>query len=189
MFNKISMIKRVLTLVVMVLLQCHCSIVFAQSMSDNQVVQYVVEQQQAGKNQAEIVNNLIKRGVTPDQLQRIRRKITAQKDQLGAVALDGASVKTSPSRLRTDKQLEGESYQMQNNYLVRSQARGYNGNGNYTAEERNLIMNDAISFFDLDSLAYYRNLVIDEDQVFGRNLFNNSQLSFQPNMNIATPAN
>ena len=189
MFNKISMIKRVLTLVVMVLLQCHCSIVFAQSMSDNQVVQYVVEQQQAGKNQAEIVNSLIKRGVTPDQLQRIRKKITAQKDQLGAVALDGANVKTSPSRLRTDKQLEGESYQMQNNYLVRSQARGYKGNGNYTAEEQELIMNDAIAFFDLDSLTYYRNLMVDENQVFGRNLFNNSQLSFQPNMNIATPAN
>ncbi|MCR5316240.1 MAG: SLBB domain-containing protein [Bacteroidaceae bacterium] len=159
-------------------------------MSDNQVIQYVLEQQQAGKNQAEIVQNLLKRGVTLEQLQKLRKKITAQKEQLGAVSIDGTSVKVSDSRMRTDKQLEGESYQKQNNYMVRSQARGVNGRDNYTKEEEERLMNDAVEFFDLDSLAYYRGLEEKtEDQVFGRNLFNNAQLSFQPNMNIATPAN
>lgn len=182
------MIKKLLLWVVLIVIGN--TTLNAQSMSDNQVIQYVLEQQQAGKNQAEIVQNLLKRGVTLEQLQKLRKKITAQKEQLGAVSIDGTSVKVSDSRMRTDKQLEGESYQMQNNYMVRSQARGVNGRDNYTKEEEERLMNDAVEFFDLDSLAYYRGLEEKtEDQVFGRNLFNNAQLSFQPNMNIATPAN
>ncbi len=182
------MIKKLLLWVVLIVIGN--TTLNAQSMSDNQVIQYVLEQQQAGKNQAEIVQNLLKRGVTLDQLQKLRKKITAQKEQLGAVSIDGTSVKVSDSRMRTDKQLEGESYQKQNNYMVRSQARGVNGRDNYTKEEEERLMNDAVEFFDLDSLAYYRGLEEKtEDQVFGRNLFNNAQLSFQPNMNIATPAN
>lgn len=185
---KNSMIKKLLLWVVLIVIGN--TTLNAQSMSDNQVIQYVLEQQQAGKNQAEIVQNLLKRGVTLEQLQKLRKKITAQKEQLGAVSIDGTSVKVSDSRMRTDKQLEGESYQKQNNYMVRSQARGVNGRDNYTKEEEERLMNDAVEFFDLDSLAYYRGLEEKtEDQVFGRNLFNNAQLSFQPNMNIATPAN
>lgn len=182
------MIKKLSLIVVMTLIGY--TTMHAQSMSDTQVVQYVLEQQQAGKNQAEIVQNLLKRGVTLEQLQKLRRKIAAQKEQLGVISIDGTSVRVSDSRLRTDRQLEGESYQKQNNYMIRSQVRGVNGRDNYTPQEQERLMNEAIEFFDLDSLAYYRSLVPNsEDQVFGRNLFNNAQLSFQPNMNIATPAN
>ena len=130
---KNSMIKKLLLWVVLIVIGN--TTLNAQSMSDNQVIQYVLEQQQAGKNQAEIVQNLLKRGVTLEQLQKLRKKITAQKEQLGAVSIDGTSVKVSDSRMRTDKQLEGESYQKQNNYMVRSQARGVNGRDNYTKEE------------------------------------------------------
>lgn len=181
------MVKKISLFVAMIVIGY--ATINAQSMSDNQVIQYVLEQQQAGKNQADIVQNLLKKGVTLEQLQKLRKKIAAQKDQLGAVALDGANVTVSGNRMRTDKQLEGEAYQMQNNYMVRSQARGVNGRDNYTPEEQERLMNDAVAFLDLDSLAYYRQLGNTENQVFGRNLFNNAQLSFQPNVNIATPAN
>ncbi len=181
------MVKKISLFVAMIVIGY--ATINAQSMSDNQVIQYVLEQQQAGKNQADIVQNLLKKGVTLEQIQKLRKKIAAQKDQLGAVALDGANVTVSGNRMRTDKQLEGEAYQMQNNYMVRSQARGVNGRDNYTPEEQERLMNDAVGFLDLDSLAYYRQLGNTENQVFGRNLFNNAQLSFQPNVNIATPAN
>ncbi len=183
------MIKRLSLLVVMTFIGYIA--IHAQSMSDNQVIQYVLEQQQAGKNQADIVQNLLKKGVTLEQLQKIRKKISAQKEQLGAVSLEGTGVKVSDSRMRTDKQLEGEPYQKKNNYMVRSQARGVAGKDNYTEEEQERLMNEAVDFFDLDSLAYYRNLEeTSEDQVFGRNLFKtNNELTFQPNLNIATPAN
>ena len=183
------MIKRLSLLVVMTFIGYIA--IHAQSMSDNQVIQYVLEQQQAGKTQADIVQNLLKKGVTLEQLQKIRKKISAQKEQLGAVSLEGTGVKVSDSRMRTDKQLEGELYQKKNNYMVRSQARGVTGKDNYTEEEQERLMNEAVVFFDLDSLAYYRNLEeTSEDQVFGRNLFKtNNELTFQPNLNIATPAN
>ena len=63
---------------------------YAQSMTDNQVIQYVLEQQQAGKNQADIVQGLLKRGVTLEQIQKIRKRVAAQKEQLGAVSLEQA---------------------------------------------------------------------------------------------------
>ena len=47
---------------------------FAQSMTDSQVVNYIQKEQEKGTSQQQIVVNLMKRGVTTAQLQRIRRK-------------------------------------------------------------------------------------------------------------------
>ena len=51
-------------------------------------------------------------------------------------------------------------------------------------------LNEEIGFMDIDSLIYYRNYFKEDDrQVFGRNIFNNEMLTFEPSMNIPTPAN
>ena len=55
----------------------------AQSMSDNQLIQYVQSEMEKGTAQQTIVKNLIKRGVTTQQLQRVRRKMEAEQQQLG----------------------------------------------------------------------------------------------------------
>ena len=46
----------------------------AQSMTDQQVVEFVLEQQKLGVSQQQIVTKLIQRGVTTEQIQRLRRK-------------------------------------------------------------------------------------------------------------------
>lgn len=48
--------------------------VFAQSMSDNQVIEYVKNAQEQGKSQTEMSAELIKRGVTRQQVERIKKK-------------------------------------------------------------------------------------------------------------------
>ncbi len=185
-----TMIKRLLISVVLVVVSCQLTYLYAQSMTDNQVIDYVVKQQSKGDSQATIVQQLLKRGVTVQQLRRIRKNMEAQKDQLGAVDVDGTGTNVSKSRMRTNKQLEGEAYQQQNNYMIQSQARGNNGQNNYTLDERRQMMDGEIGFLDIDSVMYYRNMFDNtEDQVFGHNLFNNQELTFQPNVNIATPAN
>ena len=184
------MIKRLSILAVMLLCTSITTLVYAQSMSDDQVIKFVQERQAKGEDQATIVQNLLKKGVTVQQLQKIRRKYSAEQNNLGAVDLTEQNKNVSKTRLRTNRQINGEKNQMQNNYMVRSQVRGQRGMDEYTQEERLEMLNDEIGFLDIDSLIYYRNMFDNsEEQVFGRNLFSNKELTFQPAMNIATPTN
>lgn len=185
-----TMMKRIFIFAVLSIISCQLSFICAQSMSDNQVIDFVTKQQAKGDNQATIVQKLLQKGVTVQQLKRIRKNMEAKQEQLGAVDLSGTNSSVSTSRMRTNRQLEGEAYQQQNNYMVKSEVRGKNGQKYYTNEERLQQMNGEIGFLDIDSLLYYKNMFGNtEDQVFGHNLFNNSEITFQPNMNIATPSN
>ena len=60
-------------------------------MSDDQVVRYVMEQQEKGKDQQYIVSQLLQKGVTVDQLRRIRKKYEAEQNQPGALDLTGTT--------------------------------------------------------------------------------------------------
>lgn len=162
--------------------------VSAQSMSDDQVVEYVKKEQAKGQSQQQIVSKLFQKGVTTDQLRRIRKKYDAEKNALGASDLSGKNAGKSNERLRQQRQEDGERYQKQNQYMVQPQYRVLNRN--YGAKsERMQELNDEIGFMDIDSLIYYQNYFKNENEVFGRNIFNNQMLTFQPNMNMATPSN
>lgn len=161
-------------------------IVFAQSMSDDKVIQFVLEQQEKGKNQQEIVSQLLKKGVTAEQLRRVRKKYEAQQEQLGAVDLTGKDANKSQSRLRDERQKNTLDEQRRRSMIVKSQYEELNKG---TRDEQLQGLNDEISFLDIDSLVYYQNLLKNENEVFGRNIFNNKMLTFEPNMNMATPSN
>ncbi|MBQ2595434.1 MAG: SLBB domain-containing protein, partial [Bacteroidaceae bacterium] len=162
-------------------------VAFAQSMSDDQVIQFVQKEQAAGSSQQDIVQKLLKKGVTVDQLRRLKKKFEAQQSQMGAVDLStaGARVDQGASRQRTNKEKALEKMQQQNGFMIRSQY----ANQGKTRDEQLAEMNEEIAFMDIDSLIYYQNYFRDENQVFGRNIFNNHQLTFEPSQNIATPAN
>lgn len=141
--------------------------VVAQSMSDDQVVKYVMEQKEKGLDQQAIAEQLVRRGVTPQQLQRIKRKYEAQQQQLGAQDLVGGKVQ---DRSRTITVGVG---QVQEDDV----------------KSGNEQMNDALGFMDIDSLAYYQDQLMDtKQQVFGRNIFNNKMLTFEPALNVPTPS-
>lgn len=50
-------------------------VAFAQQMSDDQVVQYVKSAQQMGQNQKQITTELMRRGVTKEQVERIQKSM------------------------------------------------------------------------------------------------------------------
>ena len=163
---------------------------FAQSMSDDQVVKYVMEQQEKGKDQQYIVNQLLQRGVTVDQLRRIRKKYEAEQSQPGAVDLTGKTTgqtgTASSSRLRTKREKAEDERQKRSGYMIRSQ-REMTESTNRSVRGQQL--NEEIGFMDIDSLIYYQNYFREDDsQVFGRNIFNNEMLTFEPSMNVPTPA-
>ena len=161
----------------------------AQSMSDSQVIDFVKKEQAKGTNQQSIVTKLLQKGVTTDQLRRIRRKYEAEQSQMGAVDLNtdnrAGQLPNGASRMRTNKEKALMQMQKQNGRLVK----GQNEDRGMTRDERLEEMNNAIGFMDIDSLIYYQNYFKDESQVFGRNIFNNKNLTFEPSQNIATPAN
>ena len=81
-----------------------CSVnLIAQKMTDNQVVQYVMEQREKGKDQQTIANDLAKKGVTADQMVRIRNKYQAQNSLLGASDVTGKSANNTKNSVRTQK--------------------------------------------------------------------------------------
>ena len=162
--------------------------IFSQSMSDDQVVRYVMEQQEKGKDQQYIVSQLLQKGVTVDQLRRIRKKYEAEQKQPGALDLTGTTQpKSGTSRLRTNKEKTRDERQKQNGYMVRSRREIKDGEDKTLKGQQ---LNEEIGFMYIDSLIYYRNYFKEDDrQVFGRNIFNNEMLTFEPSMNIPTPAN
>ena len=162
--------------------------ILSQSMSDDQVVRYVMEQQEKGKDQQYIVSQLLQKGVTVDQLRRIRKKYEAEQNQPGALDLTGTTqAKSGTSRLRTNKEKTRDERQKQNGYMIRSQREIKDGEDKTLRSQQ---LNEEIGFMDIDSLIYYRNYFKEDDrQVFGRNIFNNEMLTFEPSMNIPTPAN
>ena len=162
---------------------------FAQSMTDDAVIQFVQSEMEKGTNQQAIVSKLLQKGVTPEQLRRIRKKYEAQQSQLGAVDLLGQDkVKSSTNRLRTNKEKVQDQLQQQNGYMVRSKREEIE-NRYKTRIQREEELNGEVGFLDIDSLVYYQNLFKDESEVFGRNIFNNQFLTFEPNQNMATPSN
>ncbi len=155
----------------LLLLCCVCMwglTVFSQSMTDEQVVRYVKEQQEKGRDQQYIASQLMRRGVTAEQLNRIKKKYEAEKERPGAKNLTGRTDDNSKTRMRSS-----------NEFMLHD-------NGKEGLRE----INEEIAFMDIDSVAFYRNqLQKGEKAVFGRNIFNNEMLTFAPSMNIPTPAN
>ena len=167
---------------------CACVTTVAQSMTDDQLIRYVLQEKEKGTDQQTIVRNVMQRGVTVEQLRRVRKKVEAEQKQLGAVDLTGSTQQQTNSRLRTRKQVSQDERQKQQGHMIRSQRE--EDEWRYLPREQRLQMIESESeYFDLDSLDYYSSQIPKEQQVFGRNIFNQKNLSFEPNMNMATPAN
>lgn len=178
------MTKRIL----LACMACFCfQFIFSQSMSDDQVVKYVMEQQEKGKDQQYIVSQLLQRGVTVEQLRRIRKKYEAEQQQPGALDLTGSTQdKSGKSRLRTEKEKRLDERQKKSGNMIRSR-REMLESGEKTVRQEQL--DEEIGFMDIDSLIYYQKYFEeDETQVFGRNIFYNEMLTFEPSLNIPTPA-
>lgn len=156
-------------------------------MSDDQVVKYVMEQQEKGKDQQYIVSQLLQRGVTVEQLRRIRKKYEAEQQQPGALDLTGSTQdKSGKSRLRTEKEKRLDERQKKSGNMIRSRREMLESSEKTVRQEQ---LDEEIGFMDIDSLIYYQKYFEeDETQVFGRNIFYNEMLTFEPSLNIPTPA-
>ena len=160
--------------------------VSAQSMTDEQVMQYVVAEYQKGTSQSQIVTKLMQKGVDINQIRRVRQKYERQAQNGGLGIKDITGEQTSDNRLRTnngnDKNQTGGQMQTQKEVSLNSNQKYTDANPQFTG------MRDELGVLFSDSLL----TSIQEKgrkKVFGRDIFNNKELTFEPNMNIATPQN
>jgi len=113
-------------------------------MSDQQVINYVKQENSRGTSQEQIAIDLIKRGVSQAQLDRIKNQVESEQ-----LANDATSEESSGA-------------------IHRDRVRG-NPDGEITSGDFDIVSSDISS------------------GVFGRNIFNSKNLTFNPNINIPTP--
>lgn len=157
----------------------------AQKMSDKEIIDYVLTEQSKGADQRTIATSLLKKGVSPERLREIKKKYDAENTQLGASDLVGAK-KDNVSRSRVKKETLEDNHRKRTNGLVRSKRESERL---YSNDESIGLLENEMGFLDIDSVLYYENMLDDEKElVFGRKLFNNEFLTFEPSINVPTPA-
>lgn len=128
--------------------------VHAQRMSDEQVVEYVKNAQAAGKSQKQMTTELLRRGVTQEQVLRIKSRYEATNST-------AEGTENKPNQMRKRAVALDSSYEAAE------------------LEDQKAVIDEK-----QDSKAH---LEMSARQIFGHNLFRNTNLSFEPSANLATP--
>lgn len=165
---------------------------YAQSrMTDDQVIRMIQREQKAGSTQSQIVTKLMQSGVDISQIRRLKDKYDRQMNQKGLGNLNDETLQSNDSRMRQNKQNAANSAlnKFSNNRIQRNSADKIEIN---EKDPEFLLMQNELSYLTpKDSIEWLRELLDEKSKmkkrVFGRDIFNNKELSFEPNMNIATP--
>nr|WP_303925551.1 SLBB domain-containing protein [Bacteroides intestinalis] len=137
-------------------------VAMAQQMSDDQVIQYVKEANKSGKSQKQITTELLRRGVTKEQVSRIQQKY-------------------SESNTVSNKSNEMPS-QLRQRTLVDD-----GGGQRRTTDYSEVGMLDETVGGRVDNRADNTATTDNASQIFGHDVFTNRNLTFEPSINLATP--
>lgn len=199
--------KRVFLLILTIV--CTISIHAQSGMTDSQVMDFVVKEQKRGTSQQQIVTKLMQNGVDISQIRRVRNMYERMKTGSGSAtgSTDASSDRTrrnnteydqrkSKSEIANETRQYAAGEQMTAGMYSTNRIQGQNSRGNTYDEydENFLAMQDEINdWMPQDTATMYKQLIErlsrDKKKVFGRDIFNKRNLSFEPNMNIATPKN
>lgn len=162
------------------------------SMTDKDIMDFVVREQQAGTSQAQIVTKLMQRGVTVDQIRQLKKKYERQTNGSGLGTIDiTTNGKTTTDRTRTNNGKAKDGQKPSQQYYIKDGDRKSVSRHTYDDKDNDFMeMSREMDFLRPDSLDiydYYKQKV--QKRIFGRDIFNNKDLTFEPAMNIATPQN
>lgn len=130
-----------------------------------------------GKSQKQITTELMRRGVTKEQVERIRQDYENPKSD---------NAQDQISNTKEDRSRQRKDLQKKENYVpkgLRSTSKG-----GYPVKQQGVMEEDSLLWEDA---AMFR-VEEEEDptqQIYGHNIFTNEKLTFEPNVNVATPEN
>ena len=197
--------KKYLFLLGILLLTC-ANMSAQSSMTDEQIIRFVMKEQKAGSTQQEIAVKLVQKGVTTDQIKRVQQKAERlQKDQgLGTMkdktlGTDKRQRKNNGDEKKTD---DNNSTQKLKDKKQRRISLDDDEEKTTETEAEALKLKKELDIFMPDSFDIYDQKVIKDylkakdeyekrskKKIFGHDLFQNEDLTFEPAMNIATPQN
>ena len=190
-------------IIILLLLALPLHLLAQSSMTDSQVASYIQQEMKRGTSQSQIVTHLMQSGVDISQIRRVRKAYERAKDGAG-LGEATASRGQGQHRLRqangVGKQGTGDK---QADALATREA---NAQRDATTTQRlagNASWQQQYDDEDSDFKRYQENIAAFSDgneddnatgktnkkKVFGRDIFSNKNLSFEPLMNIATPQN
>ena len=166
----------------------------AQSMTDEQVMRFVMKEREAGTSQSQIVTKLMQNGVNIQQIRRIREKYNRQIQKSGLGMAADKAVDDASKRMRENN---GEN---KKNSAVYSDASskienvsGFRHTYDENDDDYLMMQQELGSILPTDTAELVKQLMEERNKnkkkVFGRDIFNRKDLTFEPNMNIATPQN
>ena len=189
--NKIHDMKRIL-LSLALLFAVGTTMVAQSSMTDDQLITFLLEEKDKGSSQSEIISKLLQRGVDIQQIQRVRRKYERQINQAGLGAKADQAMNNAENRMR---QNNGQSRTTSGDPSSTSyRVGGISTVGTtYSTDDPAFLQMQAElgGLLPVDSVALLNEILerqrSTKTKIFGHDLFSNPNLSFEPNMNIATP--
>ena len=145
-------------------------------MSDQQIIEFIAREQKAGSSQSQIITKLMQKGVKIEQIRRLRNQYSKQLNKAGKSGNADDAVNEMSSRMR----------QNQNSKQSKQNQETSTGSAGETEKEANVDYSQI-----QENVNRQRQDAMDSTKikVFGRDIFNQRMLTFEPNMNIATPQN
>ena len=154
-----------------------------QSMTDTQILQYVMQQKKAGKAESDIAQELLKKGATLEQIQKMRKKYADQLEKTGMGKTADKAIGDATDRMRKNngamKELDDDAQQGFQQQMMQNRPSNWLYNNDPSM---------SMMYQNTDTL-YFGKQEEKGKKVFGRDIFNNKNLTFEPQMNIATPQN
>jgi len=159
---------------IIVLFLCVISVLsgFAQAMTDTQVMQYIARQYKAGRSQSQIVTRLVQRGVTMEQIRRARNQYESQRASGNRAAAGAVSAPVENLEQNQDETVSQEL----NTAKVGTTGEIY-ANASEEAQEVE---------HDIEA-TQGKNDDVQGKRVFGRDIFRQRALTFEPNSNMPIP--
>jgi protein involved in polysaccharide export with SLBB domain len=148
----------------------------AQSvMSDSQVLQFVQREIKSGSSRSQVVIKLMQRGVSMDQIRRVRSQYEEQIQKRD----DGTDVTVRKSDFSNERvSATGDDYQE----VVTAKVGTATEIQDQASDVQERVQDDVKTAAAASEETFGK-------QIFGHDIFNRRLLSFEPNMHIATPAN
>ena len=193
--------KKYIVLVLLMIFSIGSASAQTSSMTDDQVMRLVVKEHERGTSNAQIVTKLMQQGVDISQIRRVRNKYDRQMKQGGVAGASEEVASKDATRLRTNNGKTREDYgkgidekaENYSNYRVKAQKDKDYKHTYDEDDEEFMDFQDEMDGLIPDTAMMIKRLLAEREmkrkKVFGRDIFNNKELSFEPNMNIATPQN
>lgn len=189
--------KYIILFLFALLLPCYATA--QSSMTDEQILKFVMKENAEGTSQAQIVTKLMQKGVTIEQIRRVKDKYERQAKNKGLGTVSSKDMEEDNGRQRKNNGKKGSSKNDDDEespqYRIKdTREKKKSKSKEVVYDETNedwLMMQDELNTFIPDTTAMLEKLLAEKrkKKVFGRDIFNNKDLTFEPNMNIATPQN